>query len=110
MKLLFDENLSPKLVGMLADIYPDSTQVDRAGLGSESDIAVWEYARAHGFVIVSKDSDYQELSTFRGHPPKVIWLRRGNCSTQHIEGILRSNSVKLLDFSQNVDLGCLMLL
>ena len=110
MKLLFDENLSPKLVEMLADVYPGSAQVDRIGLGSESDSTVWEYAKAHGFSIVSKDSDYQELSTIKGHPPKVIWLRRGNCSTRQIESILRANSVRLFDFERDDDLGYLMML
>lgn len=110
MKLLFDENLSPKLVGVLADVYPDSAQVDRLGMGSASDAEVWEYAKTHGFVIVSKDSDYQELSALRGHPPKFIWLRRGNCSTRQIENILRSSSVKLFEFGQDVELGYLMLL
>jgi predicted nuclease of predicted toxin-antitoxin system len=110
MKLLFDENLSPKLVEMLADVYPDSAQVDRVGMGSASDLEVWEYAKSNGFVIVSKDSDYQELNTLKGHPPKFIWLRRGNCSTHQIEYILRANSVKLLEFEQDNDLGYLMLL
>jgi len=110
MKLLFDENLSPRLVEMLADVYPDSAQVDRVGLGSASDAVVWEYAKAQGFVIVSKDSDYQELSTIKGHPPKFIWLRRGNCSTRQIESLLRINSARLLEFDRDDDLGYLMLL
>ncbi len=110
MKLLLDENLSPKLVGMLADVYPDSAHVERLGLGNTSDRTVWEYAKTNGFSIVSKDSDFQELSALYGHPPKFIWLRRGNCSTQQIEAVLRTNSIRLLDFERDHALGYLMLL
>ena len=62
MKLLFDENLSPKLAAALADVFPESIHVDRAGLGGGSDDEVWEYAYQHGFTLVSKDSDFHEKS------------------------------------------------
>lgn len=68
MKLLFDENLSPALVRLLADDYPQSVHVHEAGLGSATDQAVWKHARDNGFVIVSKDSDFVELSVLRGAP------------------------------------------
>ncbi len=89
MKLLFDENLSPRLVSLLADIFPDSQHVDRVGLGAAPDSSVWEYARQHRFTIISKDSDFHETSLLRGSPPKVIWIKRGNCSTRDIEAMLR---------------------
>ena len=80
MKLLFDENLSPKLVMALADVFPNSAHVDRLGLGGSPDSEVWEYAKQHGFVLVSKDSDFYEKSMLCGHPPKVVWIKKGNCS------------------------------
>ena len=55
MKLLFDENLSPKMVLALEDIFPHSAHVDRIGLGDDSDDAVWQYAKENGFMSVSKD-------------------------------------------------------
>jgi predicted nuclease of predicted toxin-antitoxin system len=64
VRLLFDENLSPKLVGC----FPGSAHVDRVGLGSESDSDVWEYAKAHGFILASKDSDFYDKSALYGHP------------------------------------------
>ena len=82
MKLLFDENLSPRLVAALADLFPESAHVDRLGMGGEPDPVIWEYAKCHGFVLVSKDSDFHERSLLYGHPPKVVWIRRGNCSTR----------------------------
>jgi predicted nuclease of predicted toxin-antitoxin system len=77
MKLLFDENLSPKLVNLLADIFPDSVHVDRVGLGGKTDDEVWCYAKANGFILVSKDSDFYDKNLLYGHPPKVIWIKRG---------------------------------
>jgi len=72
VKLLFDENISPRLAGVLADIYPDSAHVHHRGLGSADDLTVWQYAKDNGFTIVSKDSDFQERSVLLGAPPKVI--------------------------------------
>ncbi|MDQ1524191.1 MAG: hypothetical protein QOG00_3686 [Pyrinomonadaceae bacterium] len=91
MKLLFDQNLSPRLVSQLSDLYPDSTHVYLVGLEQVSDQAVWEYARRHDFIVVTKDADYSDLSVLSGYPPKVIWIRRGNCETREIASLLRSD-------------------
>ena len=89
--LLFDQNLSPSLVGRLAGIYPGSEHVHTLGLGSSLDREVWDYAREGGYVIVTKDADFSELGVLLGFPPKVVWIRRGNCSTDDIETMLRDN-------------------
>jgi predicted nuclease of predicted toxin-antitoxin system len=101
MKLLFDENLSPKMVAALADIFPDSNHVDRVGLGGASDSEVWRYAKAHGFMLVSKDSDFYEKSILYGHPPKVIWVKRGNCTNRQIQLLLRNKAEIIAEFYQN---------
>ena len=75
VKLLFDENLSPRLVALLANVYPGSEQALTSGLGGAGDESVWEYAKLHGLTIVSKDSDFFDLSKQAGAPPKVIWVR-----------------------------------
>jgi predicted nuclease of predicted toxin-antitoxin system len=98
MRLLFDQSLSPRLVGILAGLYPGSIHVRDVGLQSADDEAVWAYAGAHGFVIVSKDSDFRQRSFLFGHPPKVIWIRLGNCSTSEIEAILRGRCNDLFAF------------
>ena len=74
--MLFDENLSFRLVAQLADLFPDSTHVRDVGLASASDDDVWSYATAHGFTIVSKDADFHQRSFLEASPPKVIWLSR----------------------------------
>lgn len=89
MKLLFDENLSPKRVTRLADTYPGSAHVFDRLPPSSTDSAIWELAIADGFTIVTKDDDFNALSLVRGAPPKVIWLRPGNISTTAVTASLR---------------------
>ena len=109
MKLLLDENLSPRLLGSLADLYPGSEHVHTVHLGSADDGDVWRFAEAGGFTIVSKDSDFAERSVLKGAPPKVIWLRIGNSPTQEIERILRSGYELVREFLEERDETCLIL-
>ena len=78
MRLLFDQNLSPRLVSAVADLFPESVHVRDAGLQRGVDTEVWTYAAQHRLAVVSKDSDFHQMSFLLGHPPKVIWIRRGN--------------------------------
>lgn len=109
MKLLLDQNLSPRLVSRLADLYPDSQHVSFLGLDQADDRAVWEYANQNDFTVVTRDSDFSELSVLRGFPPKVVWIRRGNCSTNQIEEVLRSHYQDIIQFSEDSNLGVLAL-
>ncbi|MCU1250920.1 MAG: hypothetical protein JWQ49_3949 [Edaphobacter sp.] len=81
MKLLLDENLSPRVMDLLSDLYPASDHVHNLNLGGANDSEVWDYAELHGFAIVSKDSDFAARSVLEKDPPKIIWIRLGNCST-----------------------------
>jgi predicted nuclease of predicted toxin-antitoxin system len=98
VKLLFDENLARELVGRLADLFPNSLHVTSVGLERASDRAVWDYALASGHAIVSKDGDFNQMSFLRGAPPKVVWLRVGNCTTDMIEDLLRSRTADIAAF------------
>ena len=80
MKLLLDENLSRRLVPFLQNDYPGSSQVVLLGMQSASDKEVWQKAREDGYVIVTRDADFQELSLVWGQPPKVIRLKTLNQS------------------------------
>ncbi len=95
MKLLLDENLSRRLVPFLQQAYPDSTQVALVGLEAQQDIAIWEFARAHAYVIVTRDADFLELSQLKGQPPQVIWLRTANLSRAATLGILLNNQTRI---------------
>ena len=101
MKLLFDENLSPKLPRRLADLFPDSIHVRDVGLKSSDDPFVWEYARQRDVVVVSKDADMHDRSLLFGYPPKVIWVRLGNCSTRQVEELLRREFASIKKFYED---------
>lgn len=103
MKLLFDHNLSPRLVRALADLYPDSEHVRDTGLHTADDETVWVYAASHALVIVSKDADFHQRSFLLGPPPKVIWIRRGNCRTREIESLLRTHATDVDAFSKDAE-------
>ena len=109
MKLLLDENISPKLAAKLSDIYPDSAHVRQFGLSRKDDLQVWEFAKANDFTIVSKDSDFNQFSLLWGHPPKVVWTRIGNCSTAQIAEILRISSVLIHTFNEDPNESILVL-
>ena len=103
MKLFFDHNISHKLVARVTDIFPDSTQTRLLNLGRANDPQLWLVAKAHAFIFVTKDRDVAELAILRGAPPKVIWLRLGNCKTTAIERTLRLNFTVIADFVQDPD-------
>jgi predicted nuclease of predicted toxin-antitoxin system len=98
VKLLLDENLSPRLATDVAAIFPGSTHVDLAGLHGKSDDAIWEHARVDGFTIVSKDNDFRQRSFLKGSPPKVIWLSVGNADTDAISQLLRTSRNRIANF------------
>ncbi len=98
MRLLFDENLSEQLVGLLADLFPDSLHICTLRGSGASDFVVWQLAAEQGCILVTKDEDFQRLSISRGAPPKVIWVRLGNCTTQEVAQLLRSRFAVIQGF------------
>ena len=91
MKLLFDQNISHRAVKALQDVF-DCAQVRSLGLENKTDIQIWDFAKANGYSIVSFDADFYDLATFKGHPPKVIWLRSGNTRTEHLIELLEKHA------------------
>lgn len=110
MKLLFDQNLSPRLVELLADVFAGSQHVRQVGMERADDDSIWRFARDRAFVIVTKDSDFQERSQLAGSAPRIVWIRRGNCSTQDIEELLRKHSLRIAALETDPDTGFLVLL
>ena len=98
MRLLFDEQLSEELVSLLADLLPDSLHVRFLGAGGAADLVVCQLARDHGCLLVTKDEDFHRLSVLRGAPPKVVWLRVGNCTTHDVAELLRNRAGDLRTF------------
>jgi predicted nuclease of predicted toxin-antitoxin system len=109
VRLLFDQNLSYRLVDRLADIFPQATHVRLLALDRAPDDQIWEHARANEFCIVTQDADFAERSRLYGAPPKVVWLRCGNSTPEQVEILLRANWVMLLELIQNPALHCIEL-
>ena len=109
MRLLFDENLSHKLVGILAHEFPGCAHVTGAGLRAAEDGQIWEHARVQGFMIVSKDTDFRERSYVEGFPPKIIWLDVGNAGTLTIAELLRRERWRIEDFEHQEETSMLIL-
>jgi predicted nuclease of predicted toxin-antitoxin system len=102
-EILRDQNISPRLVERLQDLYPGGTHVTGVALGRASDDEVRNFAKSGDFMIVSKDSDFGERVLLRRAPPKVLWIRRGNCSTRQIEEILRHAYGTIVSPQANAD-------
>jgi len=106
---LFDENLSHHLPSTLQDVYSDSIHVRECGLAMANDEEVWAFAIREQYAIVSKDADFHQRSFLRGYPPKVIWLRLGNCSTQTIGTLLRERVSVVTQFLKDAEKSFLAL-
>lgn len=98
MKLLYDENLSARLVERLAVQFPRSAHVDALGLHARPDLEIWTFARQHGYVLITKDSDFLEFSLLHGAPPKVVWLRVGNAGTERVASLLAASEARIANF------------
>ena len=110
MKLLFDQNISFRIIKKVEDFLPLSSQVRSLGLENSNDMDIWEFAKAHDFNIVTFDADFYDMSLIKGTPPKIIWLRIGNTSTTSLVECLKINYELILEFIMNVqykDLACL---
>jgi predicted nuclease of predicted toxin-antitoxin system len=109
VKLLFDQNLSPKLVKQLSDLFPGSRHVQDEALDLADDEVVWEFAKQNDFIIVSKDEDYSSLSVLKGSPPKLLWIIAGNCRTSTIHALLRNKFLEIDQFAVDPNAGVLLL-
>jgi len=109
VKLLLDQDLSRKLVQALSRLYPGSVHVTACGLETADDAAIWDYARQHGLVILTKDTDFHQRCFLYGAPPKVVWIRLGNCTTSNLEALLRVRAAAVKTFGEDKDSALLVL-
>ncbi len=109
MTLLFDENLSFRLVGATTRQFPNSCHVRDIGLASADDRAIWEFAKRQRLTIVTFDSDFHERNVLEGWPPKVVWLRTGNTATANIRALLSSRAGMINAFLSDPDSACLVI-
>lgn len=110
MKLLFDQNISFRLVHKIISHYPGTKQVREVELENFSDMHIWEFAKKNDFTIVSFDADFYDIANTKGHPPKIIWLRVGNTTTHYLVKLFLHNVLIFEDFilnPENRDIACL---
>jgi len=107
VKLLLDENLSPRLVGRLASLFPVLVHVRDVGLKQGSDSMIWEWAKTNDHTILTTDADFVALSAGRGWPPKVIHLEECDSPLRVIEELIRQNAVRISEFMKDRGTGLL---
>ena len=110
MNLLFDENISYRVIDKISSVFPGTNHVRNFDLSGKSDFVIYQFAKENSFCIVTFDEDFNNLSLLHGYPPKVIWLRTGNISTKYIAELLISKQLHINNFlfsSLDKDLGCL---
>jgi predicted nuclease of predicted toxin-antitoxin system len=106
MKLLFDQNISHRILRLLPVQFKNSTHVKSENLINFPDNLIWEYAKKHDYVIVTQDSDFNELNSLHGFPPKIIWIRTGNLRTTAILNILVDHYSEIEKFVEDKKFGC----
>ena len=110
MKFLVDENISRKIIPAITAWFPDSKHVTDLSLKNRDDSDIWNYAKENDFSILTKDSDFIEILALEQFPPKIVWVQRGNCSTNVILDIISSNTLRINSFLADADNGLLVLL
>jgi predicted nuclease of predicted toxin-antitoxin system len=98
VKLLFDQNISFRIISKIKLNFPEAKQVRELGIENYSDLEIWKFAKVKEYTIETFDGDFYDLSNFRGFPPKIIWLRFGNTKTDFIANIINSKHSIINDF------------
>ena len=101
MKLLLDQNISFRVVNLLSTVFERVGHTKSLGLTDASDKEIWNYALVNNYTIITFDSDFIDLATLKGTPPKIVWLRFGNASNLKIANKLLSNAETIQNFIEN---------
>ena len=107
MKLLFDQNISFRILKILNNHFPGSAPVRELKLDGSTDQEIWKFAKVNNYVIVSFDADFYDFSSLYGHPPKIIWLRTGNTKTFYIANLLIQKEGLIKSFLEDEEISCL---
>jgi len=110
VKLLFDQNISFRVVGLLKELFPEARHVKEFDLQFSADRQIWTFAEENHYDIVTFDADFYDLAALHGHPPKIIWVRLGNTSSRNLARIFSGHSELIKSFLTDDnynDLACL---
>jgi len=103
VKLLFDQNISFRIIQKIQNTFHDSKQIRSLNLENATDTDIWEYSKIHNFSIVTFDADFSDIANIKGNPPKIIWLRIGNTTTKNIAEILKKHQLTISDFIEKIE-------
>ena len=109
MKLLLDQNISFRLIQIISSVFSSVSSLREHGLHNATDKQIWNFAKSENLIIVSKDSDFHQLSFLHGAPPKVIWVKRANCSTLAIAQLLIDKAAEIKKFAEDAQAAFLIL-
>jgi len=110
VKLLFDQNVSFRILSKISNFFPEAKQVRELGIENFSDVEIWKFAKENNYTIVTFDADFYDLANLKGHPPKIIWLRFGNTKTDFLAEVLNSRNLIIKDFilsKEYAEIACL---
>jgi predicted nuclease of predicted toxin-antitoxin system len=107
MKLLFDQNISFRIMRLLPDSFSDCCHVKSVGLNDCNDPVIWQFAKDNGFTVVTFDADFTDIATLKGFPPKIIWLRTGNLTTSELAERIILNYSNIISFINYPEQNCL---
>jgi predicted nuclease of predicted toxin-antitoxin system len=108
VRLLLDQNLSWRLARLLESKFPEVTHVSTIGLSQATDQQIWLYAMLHEFIIVSKDSDFQNLVPGQNSFPKFIWITIASARTTTIAQTLLDHFDHIYAFAQSTTVGLIL--
>jgi predicted nuclease of predicted toxin-antitoxin system len=111
MKLLIDQNISHRIIRQIVGYFPDALHVKDIGLMEKNDYQIFMTAREAGFdAAITLDADFHTLWQQFGTPPKIIWLRTGNCSTVFLADLLIRQAEQIRNFLASSEHDCLEIL
>jgi len=97
-----DAHLSPRLaVWIEQELGHKAKALRDLGLRDAEDEAIFNQARSHNVIVMTKDSDFVDLLHRMGKPPHVIWLRCGNTSEDRLKEILTKHLDQALQYLQS---------
>lgn len=107
MKILLDENISWRIKKYLNIDLDKIIHIADISNSRLNDYEIWNYAKLNDCIILSHDSDFVDLVTYRGFPPKIIWLRTGNIGKLDLANKINENMLKIISFYDDKELGIL---
>jgi predicted nuclease of predicted toxin-antitoxin system len=104
MKVLIDQNISHRIIPKLQGYFEQLTHIREVGLMDSDDYQIFLYARQTQFdAILTLEEDFQHHILIHKAPPKVIWLRVGNCGTNYLAEVIVKNIADIEQFIHDED-------